>query len=480
MSSSEKPGSLRVTSPGADIQVLDAYLRPVPGAAGVGAVDATLPAGAYTVVGGLEGASVSRDILIRPGSVKELDLDVPLAPAAPVSRLPTANETHGILAHELSRARPSRGGSALVIVLRGLRGHEMAPLDQSPEIADWDGAPIAVPAPTYDPHHPPGEPPRAVGWRVDLEPGAYRVRWNRTGAQDVEHTVWASQGHKTVLFVPQVQSGPDVAGMSMHLLDRNDAYNDVSDRTETVELALSVLRRGFRRRLLEDAARMLSVRTPLTAQLFAAASLATSAEATSDDRIGPRLAATVARLHGKLGDMPDVLALGRALPDSGVTGSIDVPPMLSACIELLLAADQDDPDVIPAGSIVETAAGERYACRPWLLWRPLELEAFVASRAMRQRWAGESPRYRPRGGGDGFAAEGGAAGFEELPMMPPPQPEPVSPTVMRRVEEVVDEAAPRLELSARETADALGAEEIAHRLEVPTALVERSLANLYR
>ena len=479
MSSSDRNGSLRVTSPGADIQVLDAYLRPVPGAAGVGAVDATLPPGAYTVVGGLEGTTVSRDILIRPGSVKELDLDVPLAPAAPVYRLPTANETHGMLAHELSRARPPKGGSALVIVLRGLKGHAMAPLDQSPEIADWDGAPIAVPAPTFDPHHPPGEQPRAVGWRVDLEPGAYRVRWNRTGAQDVEHTVWAAEGHKTVLFVPQVQSGPDVAGMSMHLLDRNRAYDDISDRTETVELALSVLRRGSRRRLLEDAARMLSPRTPLTAQLFAAAALATSAEATSDGRVGPRLAATVARLHGKLGDMPDVLALGRALPDSAVTGSVDVPPMLSACLELLLAADQDDPDVIPAGSIVETASGERYTCRPWLLWRPLELEALVASRAMRQRWTGESPRYRPRGG-DGFAAEGGGAGFEELPMMPPAQPEPVSPTVMRRVEEVVDEAAPRLELSARDTANALGAEEIAHRLEVPTALVERSLANLYR
>ena len=38
MSSSEQRGSLRVTSPGADIQVLDAYLQPVPGASGVGAV----------------------------------------------------------------------------------------------------------------------------------------------------------------------------------------------------------------------------------------------------------------------------------------------------------------------------------------------------------------------------------------------------------------------------------------------------------
>ncbi|GGI43887.1 hypothetical protein BCL57_000186 [Agromyces flavus] len=451
MSKSEARGSLHVTAPGADIQVLDAYLRPVPDAKGVGAVQVTLPPGAYTVVSGLEGTSVSHDLLVRPGSSNDVSLEVPLAPAAPVSRFPTANETHGELAHELSRARPPAGASALIIVLRGLRGHEMAPLEQSPEITDWDGAPIALPAPTFDPHV---QPPRAVGWRVDLDPGAYRVRWTRIGAQPAEHTAWAAPDRKTVLFVPQGQGGPDVAGMSMHLLARTRAYDPYRSQTETVERALSILRRGARRASLEDAERMLSARTPLTARLFAAAALATRADATSD-RTRSRVADTVRRLHDELGDVPDVLALGRAVSESGVAGSADVPPMLSACMDLLLAADRDDPDVIPAGSLVETASGERYACRPWLLWRPLELPA--------------------------------EAGFDELPMMPPAPgaapataaAEPVSPTVMRRVEEVVVEAAPRLELPAHEAAAALGAEEIAHRLEVPTALVERSLANLY-
>ena len=106
MSKSEARGSLHVTAPGADIQVLDAYLRPVPDAKGVGAVQVTLPPGAYTVVSGLEGTSVSHDLLVRPGSSNDVSLEVPLAPAAPVSRFPTANETHGELAHELSRPRP--------------------------------------------------------------------------------------------------------------------------------------------------------------------------------------------------------------------------------------------------------------------------------------------------------------------------------------------------------------------------------------
>ncbi|MFE5672122.1 hypothetical protein ACFQ58_11015 [Agromyces sp. NPDC056523] len=480
MSPSEKRGHLRITSPGADIQVLDAYLRPVPKASGVGNVNASLAPGAYTVVSTLEGASVSRDLLVRPGSDEPVALDVPLVPAAPVYRLPTANETHGDLARELSRARPAVGTSALVIVLRGLKGHDMAPLEQSPEISDWDGAPIVLPAPRFEEVRR-RRSPRAVGWRVDLEPGAYRVRWKRTGTQPAEHTLWAAADRKTLVFVPQGASGPDVAGMSMHFLARTRAYEDGNPQTETVELALSILRRGARRRLLEDANRMLGARTPLTAQLFAAAALASHADAASDERVGPRLAAAVGRLHDELGDMPDVLALGRAVPASGVTGSSDVPPMLSACMDILLAADRDDPDVIPAGSVVETAAGEQYACRPWLLWRPLEVEAFVASRASRQRWATEEalyiPAFRP--------ADGGAGGFEELPMMPAPPPgpptmsEPVSPTVMRRVEEVVAEAAPRLELPVRDAAEELGAEEIANRLEVPTALVERSLAELY-
>ncbi len=468
MSNSDRPGTLRVAAPGADIQVLDAYLRPVPDAVGVGVVNAELAPGAYTVVGGLEGLSVSRELLVRPGSTNDVVLEVPLAPAAPVARFPTANETHGELAHELSRARPAAGASSLVIVLRGLRGHDMAPLEQSPEITDWDGAPVALPGHTVDPH---ARPPRAVGWRVDLAPGAYRVRWPRSGAQPAEHTVWLPVHRKTVLFVPQTTGGPDVAGMSMHVLARTRAYDPFDPDAETVERALSHLRRRVRRRALDELTDLLGPRAPLTAQLFAAAALATHPDVTSDARLTRRFAATVRRLHDELGDMPDVVALGRAAPASGVRGRVDVPPMLSACMDVLLAADREDPDVIPAGSAVEAVSGERYASRPWLLWRPVELRAFVES-----------------------GADGGAAGFEgdfaELPMMPPapgplreaefaPRAEPVSPTVLRRVGEVVTEAAPRLELSAQEAAEALGAEEIAHRLDVPTALVERSLTDLY-
>ncbi len=473
MSNSDRPGTLRVTAAGADIQVLDAYLRPVPDAAGVGTVTATLPPGAYTIVCGLEGASVSRELLVRPGSANDVPLAVPLAPAAPVSSSPTANETHGELAHDLSRARVDEGASALVIVLRGLRGHDMAPLEQSPEISGRDGAPVALPAPTFDPHV---QPPRAVGWRVDLAPGAYRVRWARSRAQPAEHTVWAAADRKTVLFVPQTGGGPDVAGMSMNLLSRTRAYDAFDPHAETVERALSHLRRRVRRRALEELTDLLGARTPLTAQLFAAAALATHADATSDARIARRLAATVRRLHDELGDMPDVFALGRAVPASGVTGWVDVPPMLSACMDVLLAADREDPDVIPAGSVVEAVSGERYTSRPWLLWRPLERQAFV------ETGAGDAA--------DGGAVGGGAGSFEgdfaELPMTPTAPPvesatrvEPVSPTVLRRVEELVTEAAPRLELPAHETAEALGADEIAHRLDVPTALVERSLTDLY-
>ena len=484
MSGSDLSGTLRVTAPGANIQVLDADLRPVTDAAGVGEVEATLPPGAYVVVGDLEGTSVSRDIMVRPGSATTLALDVHLAPAAPVYHLPTANETHGILAHELSASKPPSGGGALVIVLRGLAKREMAPLDQSPTVIDWDGAPVAVPPPMFDPHHPLRERPRAVGWRMDLEPGAYRVRWEGPGVQPVEHSVWAAEGHKTMLFVPQGPTGPVVSGMSLHLLDRRRAYEDGGQQTETVELALSVLRSGSPTRTLDSLTDLLGVRVPLAAQLFAAAALAQRGDVASDRRIAVKLAATIRRLHDTLGDMPDVIALGHAVPASEVTGSADVPPMLSASMDVLLAADRGNPDVIPAGSAVETVSGERYVCRPWLLWRPLELGAWVAARSMRQRWTAE-PRLNRRilHGNDGGVGEFStgilsASSRLEEPLKSP-APEPVSPTVMRRVRDAVDEVAPRLELSSREAAEALGADEIAHRLEVPQILVERALLGLY-
>lgn len=494
MSGSDQPGTLRVTAPGANIQVLDADLRPVPNATGVGEVVAALPPGAYAVVGDLEGASVFRDVIVRPGSSIALPLDVHLAPAAPVNGFPTANETHGVLAHALSVPRPPPGGGALVIVLRGLADRQMAPLDQSPTIIDWNGAPVGVPQPKFDPYHRPGEGPRAVGWRMDLEPGAYRVRWEGPGIQPVEHSVWISEGHKTLLFVPQGSSGPVVAGMSLHLLDRTRAYEDGGPRTEAVELALSVLRSGSPSRSFDSLSQLLSARVPLAAQLFAAAALAQHVESASDRRVAVKLATTIRRLHATLGDVSDVIALGAAVPGSDVSGSAEVPPMLSTSMDLLLAADRENSEVIPAGSVVETVSGERYVCRPWLLWKPLELEAWVTARSMRQRWAAPMVEYRRMqngsdegvgmqngadGGTDAFSPGGVNDGFRLEHVVMPSMSEPVSPTVMRRVKEAVEEVAPRLEVSSSAAADALGADELAHRLEMPQALVERAILSLY-
>lgn len=494
MSGSDLPGTLRVIAPGANIQVLDADLRPVPDAIGVGAVEAALPPGAYSVVGDLEGTSVSRDILVRPGSANTLELEVHLAPAAPVYRLPTANETHGILAHELSAPKPPRGRAALVIVLRGLATRAMAPLDQSPTITDWDGTPVTVPPPSFDPHHRPGDRPRAVGWRMDLEPGAYRVRWEGPGVQPVEHSVWAARDHKTLIFVPQGPTGPGVTGMSLHILARGQAYEDVGLQTESVELALSVLRSSTATRTMDSLTELLGAKAPLAAQLFAAAALVKHRDETSDRRTASKLATTIRRLHDALGDMPDVLALGGAVPASEVFGSLDVPPMLSASMDLLLAADREDPEMIPAGSAVETVSGERYVCRPWLLWKPLELEAWVAARSMRERWAVEPVLYRPKQEGDAYRPEqqgdaGGSGEFDAVVLgatlrldghvLASLRPEPVSPTVKGRVKAAVEEVAPRLEVSNSEAAKALGADELAQRLEIPQTLVERALQSLY-
>ncbi|SFR71308.1 hypothetical protein SAMN05428970_1159 [Agromyces sp. CF514] len=497
---SARSGRLRITSPGANLQVLDAYLRPV-GVRGVGSVASELAAGAYTVIGDLEGVSVSRDVLVRPGGDLEVTLEIPLTSAAPVLRLPTSDEHDDLIARELTQAPPLPGKSVLVIVQRGIIGESMASFTQLPSVRDWSGGTVELPKPVGQ-----GEPLRAVGWRLDLEPGAYRLRWARNGRRPVEHAVWAAADRKIAFFVPQGIAGPEVGRMSMHLLGARSSYDSAGHPAELVELGLSLLRSGVRPASLDEASAMLNKGLPPTARLFAALAFAANRDVPISRRTATKLASAIRQLHDEFGDMPDLLAIGRTIPEAGVTGLIEEPPMLGASMDLLLAADRVDPDVIPPGSLVESIVGERFESRPWLLWRPVAIDEAVEARAAARRLlrsgspggrsAGRSVGLTGSRRADILAATGGAVvrrmegavgGLDAMhlldlhgtgPSMPNAR-EPVSASVLQRVKSVVESVAPVVELSEADAAHALGADEIALRLSLPEALVQRTLDDLY-
>jgi len=183
--------------------------------------------------------------------------------------------------------------------------------------------------------------------------------------------------------------------------------------------------------------------------------------------------------------------------------------MLAASMDLLLRADADDEAVIPDGSLIEAVSGQRYTSTPWLLWEPL---AVVAVPEERRELGIE--KNMGKGGPFGRAMVGtrdlidgtlrlvlpdrlmGRFGAGKLVSRRPPTPakgprtrpikpgavqEPAagpSPVAVAKVREVVSSAAPRLKLSPSETAERLGADEVARRIGMSRGLARACLNQL--
>jgi hypothetical protein len=468
MSSSERPGRLKVRSVGARIEVLDAYLRPVATSGTADQLDVKLPPGAYSVSARIGGARTTQGVLLRPGARRELEMGLEFDAAAPVGGTQTLNETHAELARQLTRPRRSASGAALVVMLRGLRGREMAALEAGFEVYDASGHRVDVPEPQPDPHA--SGHNRALGWRLELPAGGYRLRWV-SPEQPVEHAVWLAEDHQTVIFVPQGPHGPVVAGMSMHLLRRTTAFEGYGAGARDVEVALSRMRSG-----LPPGEGVVGVRAPLMLTLLTALHLARETSTSEDDERSHRSGQLVQRLQRSLGDLPDVVAIAGA---SGSTGEpVPFPPMLAGSLELLLRADRRDDDVIPEGSLTELVSARRYSSSPWLLWEPIEIEEQGVELVDLEGVRFDDRAFRPFEKTMGSRGVGAPAGRRYTSRPASSERKPPPPAAVDRVEQLVSQAAPRLKMSPREAADRLGTDEISQRLGMPRGLVARCLDEL--
>ena len=478
MSNSERPGRLTVYSIGASIEVLDAFLRPVATSGTADRLDTRLPPGAYSVTARIGGARTTQGVLVRPGGRHAVEMGLEFDAAAPVNGTKTLNESHAELAARLTgsrRASSRAADAALVVMLRGLRDREMAPLETGPEVYDADGQRVDLPEPERDPfqseHH-----NRALGWRLDLPSGGYLLRWVNA-EQPVEHAVWLAEGHQTVIFVPQGPHGPVVAGMSMHLLRHTTAFDGYSVGAREVEVALSRMRSGLP---LGDG-RLPGPQAPLMLTVLTALQLTREASPSDDRERGRRWREIKERLDSNLGKQPDVVAIGGASGTS--TEPMPFPPMLAGSLDLLLRADRQHENIIPEGSLTELVSARRYASSPWLLWEPIEprdLNVGIVDMDS-LRFGGRFYRSFDR-------TIGGPPGVRRDPGVPasPPFSSRAAPSEWRRppevavdrVNQLVAQAAPRLKLSRREAADRLGTDEISRRLGMPRGLVARCLEEL--
>ena len=429
MSSSEGTptgsGRLVVHAEGASIDVTDAYLRPVSAGSAHDDLSIDVPPGAYRVNARISGNEATETVVVRAGQTRELTMDVPFDAAAPVAGTATSNEAHGTLAEELTASPAPEGRSRLVLLLRGLRDRAMAPLVEAPTIHEAGGRPVEVPVPHEGP--PTGNGNRVLGWSLALPPGGYRIAWSTGTGQDVEQSVWVSDGWQTVLFVPQGPKGPIPSAMSLHLVATGQAWSPSDPASREVELSHARLRsRPGNLTEKEWRDNLASASPALT--LLTLHELLRATKGGLPEEQQEQMVASVQRLRSELGDHPDVLAALVALQedDSGV--EVPWPPMLCTSADLVLEADRTTPTVVPDGSFTEQATGQRLTSAPWLLWSPA-----------------------------GSDSENVAAA---------------------RVDGLTSEVASRLDLSLGDAAQHLGAEEIGRRLGMTTRLVEKCMSTL--
>lgn len=430
MSSSESssrtlPGRLVVHAEGASIDVTDAYLRPVSHHSVHDELSIDVPPGAYRVSARISANEVTETVVVRPGLTRELTMEVAFDAAAPVLGTSTGNRTHGTLAEELTASPTPAGTARLVLLLRGLGERAMAPLVEAPTLHDAGDRPVEVPAPRAG--DPTGSGNRVLGWSLAVPPGGYRLAWSTGTEQDVEQSVWVSEGWQTVLFVPQGPRGPIPSATSMHLVAVGQQWSPVSADSRELELSHARLRsRASRLTEREWRSNLASDSPGLT--LLTLHELLRVVPAPADPSLRALMLETTRRLRDELGDHPDVLAVLVALEDDDSAVAVPWPPMLATSADLVLDADRRTPTVVPDGSFTEQATGQRLASAPWLLWSP--------------------------------------AGSD-------------SPNVAAaRVDELTSQVASRLNLSPGDAAQHLGAEEIGRRLGMTTRLVEKCMSTL--
>ena len=528
MSSSDPvPGRLVVRSPGAVLDVLDSWLEPLRGSGAVGELSLEVAPGAYQISARIRGTEKIQFVAVRPGDSIEIDIPVEFDAAAPVEGTTTANEAHGDLARDLTGPTSGRSATAaswrsssLVLILRRLLDRESAPLPNTHapfDLFDQRGRPVCLPTPTLARQVSARISP-AVGWAVPLRPGGYRLRWAGPSGQPVEHAVWLSPGWQTLLFVPQGARGPYLPEMSVHLLRTGSSWDRHSPGWLAVEAAFAALQGTAAAAVDPRSADFVAdadnpMLVLLTLHILGRARRAGVLGTALDRDLTERVEGAIRQLRRSLGWHPDVAALAELWS----TGSGDRrrwvsstpwPPLLADSLDLLLAAEEHRPKVIPARrvipsrSLTEVVGGQRYASSPWLLWDPKDLPLKPTARRF-PRFRAWSRRSPSRAGGVpvGTPTKRRHRMWERVRLWVKPwakwwrahrpwdRPlrvyrtagrrvmpnDTAAPVAVERVEDLVGGVAHVLQISLAEAAKGLGTRVIAHRLGMASGLAKRSI-----
>lgn len=287
---------------------------------------------------------------------------------------------------------------------------------------------------------------------------AFRARTaglNALGEAWLGQSLWLIEGRMHYLVVPWLREGIRPQFAVLHTSASDWLWNPRNRRAmiqaEWLELGYAWLRLGINRTPIPHDA---LVDDPMLALL----------------RVMLGGAATVNRrwveLTGMLGlDHPDLIALGAAAGDAhGVR--LRTPPMLDANYRRAVRADADLPELISAASAAEAVAARQIHSGIWTTWL---LDPGLD-------WSGSALRGIDVASDDGldtYWADDVLAGSRTSVL----ERQPAARDLAReRVDAFVEVAAQVAGVSAQEVRSGMDAREMAHRVNLPVATVQRVLS----
>jgi hypothetical protein len=340
----------------------------------VGELDADVEQGVYKVKAQVGEASAERVVILDKSETIDLSGDLRIASPVPLDGTARTHDFHMAPAAERSRSVVAGAGGGAQVFLCARRW-------SAPELAYDD----STKAPDLSLHQPSGETiidlrESGVGDRslqdpmltatVDVEPGAYLLRWRDDSGVIAEQSVEAVNGWQTQVFL--LEDAKDETHLAISVLmgqggfDRNDPQARVAD---DARIALADERRVASQVITE--ALFAKFENPMLG-LFGAHLMLLARDDEWEQTYFDGVVENLASLLGP--NQPDVVALAtqgghRRLAELEPVTS---PPMLWRSWLLLIEASNDRPDLLPADTWSPLL--QVVPVRPFLVWSPLDDE----------------------------------------------------------------------------------------------------------
>lgn len=379
---------LTAGSPLAEVFLIDHEFALVSRA--VGELHADVEQGVYKVKAQVGEASAERVVILNQNETIDLTDDLRIASPVPLEGTVRTHEFHMVPAAKASRSVVAGAGGGAQVFLCARRW-------SAPERGYDD----STKAPDLSLHHPAGatiidlsdsgrgdrslQDPILTA-TVDVDPGAYLLRWRDDSGVIAEQTVEAVNGWQTQVFLLDDARHESHQTISILMGQGGFDWDDPNARiADDARIALADERRVASQAITE--ALFAKFENPMLGLFGAHLMLLTrdderEAAGAKDGKLRAPVAfeqgyfdGVVDNLSGLLGpNQPDVVALATQSGHRPITGlePVTSPPMLWRSWLLLIEASNDRPDLLPADTWRPLL--QMVSVRPFLAWSPLDDE----------------------------------------------------------------------------------------------------------